>query len=576
MTNPIRRLDTRRLAATAVAAGLAAMLGGSACGAPQSRPAPPRVPPSRLPAATPAPAPAPPRSQPPAASRAADAAGPFWVASWGDVPEGLRNVFPMVWIHGNSVGDQSAAEFRPEIVAQQLRALPEGRRAIHPWRYRNAMVWSPAGGSQPHGHALDRVRSRDGSSLLDAPSPFLDHAAAAVRAEFEPFIAEVRRLGGSVDLVIADDESPDLLSGWHLDEAKIRLIMEDPRFSARDAGDGRTAKEQLGEIAAAQVRDPSRRDAMARWNATMSTLAHRHIDEALFGSVKAQFPKARGSNYAGRVVSEANATPDLNGQLVWGDSTFGTHSAFPAYGTVRQLATHFAPSPADPTKLVRGEGGVPAEPWTALVADVNTARAIRRSSDRGFHTWIADPGWPGDGGGDSLYHESRGGAAYYRENLFHQALAGTELFLYWTPYAPGHGVTLTETALQRQQRHDRVRAVNRMVEELNQRCGFAAVSPIATAALPWNGRTILSGARRANGSAIWRLSVHPEVESVTLSPGGQRLTFPAGTVGAWVETPTAAPLEVSEVRLRRHAAVKAPAKAPAPPRSRALAPPVRR
>lgn len=585
MTNPIRLLDARRLAAAAVAAGLSAMLGGSACGAPQSRTAPPKAPAPRLPvakpppparpAAQPAPAPAPPRTPPPTASRAADAAGPFWVASWGDAPAGLRNVFPMVWIQGNSVGDEGASQFRPEIVAQQLRALPEGRRAIHPWRYRNAMVWSPAGG-----HALDRVRSREGNSLLDAPSPFLDHAAAAVRAEFEPFIAEVRRLGGSVDLVIADDESPDLLSGWHLDEAKIRMIMEDPRFSSRDAGDGRTAKEHLGDATAAQVRDPSRRDAMARWNATMSKLAHRHIDEAVFGSVKAQFPQARGSNYSARFVTEANATPDLNGQLVWGLATFGTHSAFPAYGSVRQLATHFAPSPTDPTKLVRGERGIPAEPWTALVADANTARAIRRSSDRGFHAWIADPGWSGDSSGDSLYHESRGGAAYYRENLFHQALAGAELFLYWTPFAPGYGVTLTETALQRQQRHDRVRAVNRMVEELNQRCGFAAVSPIATAALPWNGRAILSGARRADGSAIWRLSVHPEVESVSLAPGGQRLSFPAGTVGAWVETPTAAPLEISEVRLRRPAAVKAPPPPPArpaPPRSHALrGAPVRR
>lgn len=576
------RLVLRIAAAVSVAAGLFAAPAAAASpqqrtagdrtppkfSPPPSRKAAPRTP-SRLPAAAPA---ATARAASPASAErsprvAAGEGGPIWVASWGDVPPGLRNVVPMVWIRGNAVGDRSGgsiAQFRPELVAQQLRALPEGRRAILPWRYRNAMVWAPDSGSQAYGHPLDRVRSRDGGGLLDAPSPFLDHAAAAVRAEFEPFVAEVRRLGGTIDFVIADDESPDRLSGWHLDEAKIRLIMEDPRFAERQGGDGRTAKELLGELSPEAVRDPSRRDAMARWNATTSHLAHLRIDEALFGSVKSQFPQVRGSNYAARVVSEANAVPDLNGHLGWGFSTFGTHSAFPAYGRVRQLATHFAPDPADPTRIVRGRGGIPAEPWSALLVDANAARAIARSSDRPFHAWIADPAWPGDRGlADALYHENHGGSAYYRENLFHQALAGAEMLLYWTPYAPGFGSNAIESPADRQKRHDRVRGVNRMVEELNRRLGFAAASPIAVDRVPWTHRTLLSGARRSDGSAIWRVSVHPEVESVRLSPSGQRIAFPAGTVGAWVELPDATPQQVAETTLRRAAAVKSP---PAPPR----------
>lgn len=561
-----RRLVLRRAAATTVAACLFAAL---AAAAPQQRTsstsrapqkaapkAPSRTAP-RTPAASPPPAPAVAETSP---RVAAAEGGPIWVASWGDVPPGLRNVFPMVWIRGNAVGDRSGgsvAQFRPELVAQQLRALPEGRRAILPWRYRNAMVWAPAAGSQVHGHSLDRVQSRDGDRLLEAPSPFLDHAAAAVAAEFGPFIAEVRRLGGTIDFVIADDESPDRLSGWHLDEAKIRLIMEDPRFAERAGADGRTAKDLLGDLAPEQVRDPARRDAMARWNATMSHLAHLRIDEALFGSVKSQFPQVRGSNYAARVVAEENAFPDLNGHLGWGFSTFGTHSAFPAYGRVRQLATHFAPDPSDPTKIVRGRGGIPAEPWSALLVDANAARAIARSSDRPFHAWIADPAWPGDRGvADALYHENHGGEAYHRENLFHQALAGAEMLLYWTPYAPGFGSNAVESPAERQKRHDRVRTLNRTVEELNRRLGFAAASPIATAAVPWTSRALLSGARRSDGSAVWRLSVHPQVESVRLSPSGQRIAFPAGTVGAWVELPDAAPQQIGEVTLRRAAAVK--------------------
>lgn len=455
----------------------------------------------------------------------------LFATSWSSIPPGLDWVSPMVRIDGNGVGDDSwtsRTRFNAAWIAENLSEVPEGRRVLFGWRYRHAL----------EDHAEDRVRRPDGSET-DIPSPFLQHATESVRAELTPLLDDLSDLGVAPDRLVLDIESAGAFKSWNIDLDRVAAIMDDPRFDEHRMTNGSTPREMLGVWSADDVK--STIAAGADWNAVMDRLFADAMNASILGPARARWPELGGSNYGSFHIEPAQASADLNGHAKWGRAIVGTASAIDVYGRVRNLGRFWAADPSDPTRLARSNDDlVPTTGWGGLLVDVNQTRAIIRSSTAPFDVWIAQADFQRDDGTGSRYPET----PYHRENIFHQALAGTRTFLYWNPSGPAH----LESPEAQAVRFADARALEKTLGELNRVTRSADhIRPLVGMRVRWDADVVLSGGELPDGTRVWRLSVSPETDQVEVRIGDRRETIIPSGGGSWIFTGGGEQVRVVEV-----------------------------
>lgn len=442
-----------------------------------------------------------------------------WATTWSDVPATAERMSAMAWIRGNRVADDSWTSdqyFNANTLNRDLAAQPAGRRTLFPWRYRNALL----------DHPFDRIRRADGSTE-SRPSPFLNAAVLSIRNELSPVLDQLVAMGATVDYLIGDIESSGHFACWNIDESHIDAIMSDPRFNTRVMTNGLTPAQMLGDWSANQIKLRTPAAAAAAWNAVMSRLFADAILDSMVRPVIERWPDAIASNYGSVTIDPDQSVPDMNGWRTWEDSLAGTHPAMETYGRLGGVLQFFGVDGEDPTQLVRSSTNrLPASGWTSLRLDVNRTRAMLRSSNRPFHLWLASPAWATDGNWESGF----AGSPYFRENLFHQAVGGAHHFIYWNPID-----STLPVPIDRDQRNVESLEVQGLLEEIDQAIrGDVESTPLRRGRIRWDSPVLLSGARLADGSSVWRLTAAPEVASILLDGALEPVLIDPASPGIWI------------------------------------------
>ncbi|MCP4835117.1 MAG: hypothetical protein GY895_10180 [Phycisphaera sp.] len=480
--------------------------------------------------------PASPPAEQPATTAPAARLGPGpWATTWSDVPAAAERMSAMAWIRGNRVGDDSWTSdqyFNANTLNRDLAAQPAGRRTLFPWRYRNALL----------DHPFDRIRREDGTTE-SRQSPFLNAAVLAIRNELSPVLDQLVAMGATVDYLIGDIESSGHFACWNIDESHIDAIISDPRFDTRVMTNGLTPAQMLGDWSANQIKLRTPTTAAAAWNAVMSRLFADAILDSMVRPVVERWPDAIASNYGSVTIDPDQSVSDMNGWKIWEDSLAGTHPAMETYGRLGGVLQFFGIDAADPTQLIRSSANrLPGGGWTSLRLDVNRTRAMLRSSNRPFHLWLASPDWATDGNWESGF----AGSSYFRENLFHQAVGGAHHFIYWNPID-----STLPAPIDRDRRNLQSSEIQGLLDEIDQATrGDAASTPLRRGRVRWDSPVLLSGARLADGSSVWRLTAAPQVASILLDGALEPVLIDSTDPGIWIHRDDDSTPTITEVTLR--------------------------
>ena len=437
--------------------------------------------------------------------------GPIWAASWSDVPDDVRHITPMIRVRSTA---------SPEKAAQESVSRPAGRAVMLVLGPERAMATNPA----------DHVRTSDGKRT-HISGPWLDEGIRNVRRTMQRFFTQYHRAGGRLDWLVLDFEIGR--SNWSYD-ARVRkqhmqAVLADPRGDQiRDE----LLRRGLTDEGIANIHDAhwSRprytlggtdlSDELQRhnppyivWNALMSERLAESLHEAVFEPARDFYRDVQGSNYNYCILSPENIVPEINGHLQYTNGRFGTHGARSFYGVINNLSR------------VRTADGSPygEAPFDVLRWQVNTLRAIQRSSNRPFQAWVSNKSYR-----SSRFKDN----GYYEELIYHLALGETENFLYW--HSTGReGVT----SIHAQQ----ARILDQCLNELNRWFDGRPRRSVSHAEVPWDSSLVVSGMHLGEESILWRITVPPGTKAVTVEPPGETLQLSDGQVGCWFESPAGVP-----------------------------------
>jgi hypothetical protein len=439
----------------------------------------------------------------------------IWVSAWKSVPDGLRFVSPMLWVDGDYRPSADNPSIDPEPIARASRALPPGRRVLLWYRYFRSFWGDPA----------DQIDA----SGKKADTPWGEFAVPKAMAEWQRFLQLFKYCGGKVDYLVGDCEEWGRFTCWGVNAAQLSALHGDPRFDKPMYGSPSLRALTEG-IPLDEVLQPQRSDSYLRWNLEISRFTGALMNHAIWAPAKEVFPSLQGSNYDGKRMVDRPA-PDPNGHPQPSDNIFGTAPSPVAYGAVQQANTAWFIDPADPTRLAHeGTKRLGRGPWQSLLMDVQLGRACRRgSTDRPMHPWIAPRHYAGDTPGVVGYPED---PRCYREMLRHYALLGTSVFLWWNTTAlPGPGGTSVPIT----DRDALAMEMDGTMAEINARTRGVVRSTIGSEPISFEATVVITGAVRADGRCIWRVSARPDVRALRNAATGEVVTLPGDEIGFWFE-----------------------------------------
>lgn len=450
----------------------------------------------------------------------------IWAATWSSVPQGLPFVSPMVWVRDAQSGydhfrDGGPVLADPALVAQKLAELPQGRRSLHLWHFRQGLLTDP--------------RDHVPGLAANARSPWPTTASNIARQQWSGFLDGLAATGVAPNVVILDNEESGFLTNWHLGSADIGAIMRDARYASLGGGGGATSS-TAPTGSSLQYASPQIGPGYLVWNKYIQSVPNAAFNEALWEPVHSRFPNARASNYQGMRINSNDAVGDFNGHEQPMDSRFGTASAPALYGVMEGLADHASIDPLDKTHVKFG-GAIPLgrSPWLSFLMDVQMARAVRRADAAPMHPWIASPSWQGDKVGTAGYPADK---RYYDEMIRHVALLGAETFMLWNPPITVNNI---DNADAQAKRFDEARKLDTVLSQVNHRLGGNLAQSTGAPRIAWDAQCIASGAKLADGSFLWRITAPAQVRSLYLGVNGRIITIPDGQVGVWLTTAKATP-----------------------------------
>ena len=431
----------------------------------------------------------------------------LWAASWDVVPAELKNVVRMVWLPANpSFFKAEPLSTPPKLdgVISELLSLPEGKRYLFAWYFGQGL------------HSDPKDAFADGS-----PSPWIANAILKAGNQFNAMLASIAKRV-RIDGVVLDSEDHGQFSSWSINLAKL---VSDKRFAAT----------QSSKIIGSEIKDPSlgfQSNYIARyaWDTENGRIFASYANRNLANRTRPYFPNCKFCNYQGCRVTAENAVPDQNGHSYPSDSLVGTSNSPALYGAINQLGTVAAIDTKDPTKTFFGEGPrIERTPWGSFLTDVQTARAVTRSSTAGLQPWVASPLYAGEKG--EVYYPSD--PRYHEEMLRHVSLLNIENFLYFNPF--GMFTRLTAgggTATSNKQAEDGL-YLDGVLGEINATIAGRDRKILTTDRLSWLSDVVISSVGFADGTSLLRVTVKPGINQVVLD-GKDIIKIPDGTVGTWV------------------------------------------
>ncbi len=471
----------------------------------------------------------------------------LWAATWKPVPSDCVTLTEMIFVEGQFVPGQPSAMPDPLAAARRSKMLPEGRAALHWWRYSNSLFTARVDNAVVGGVPSPTI-----------PSPWANFAAVETRREWTEWLRQFQSAGGKLDYLIGDYEQWGGLKNWGLKPGAAATIAADPRAS-RPMWGAQPLSVLLQGVRLDRIDDFTNSPDYLQWNRAISTLTAAAMNYAIFEPARAMFPAVKGSNYAGmRMVDQPG--PDANGHPQPWDNLFGTASAPAEYGMIEGSARAWFIDPTDPTKLSKqGTTRITFEPWFSFVTDIQQARSCRRTAPRvPLQPWVAFAHWPGTTGQVAYPSDQR----YWDEMVRHFALLGTEMFNFWNPTTVDNPDTGPWATVP--DRDGGARRLDRVLRDLNTRLQGVVVRHASAAPISYLADVVTSGGQRPDGTWLWRTTVRPGVIALRDRKTKVMVSLEDNSVGRWDVTaePTAPDYEPIKGPVGKGSSSTVPAGAP--------------
>jgi alpha-tubulin suppressor-like RCC1 family protein len=461
----------------------------------------------------------------------------LFVGTWFEIPgaSSLTNITPFTWVSYNDILDINNITTTietPAAVSSRLQQIPVGRRILAPRRYWGARsVW---------GATTDNIPSRSIPGITNV-TPWADTAIKGLTTEWNPWMDSLVSLGTTFDFLIMDQENQYVISSYDANfTEKLRGYTSDTRYTQAKYGIS-SLSDLLSGITISNVTQLASSSGMEyiAFNKVIGQYGTAVLNRALWDYSKQKLPNLRGSNYNG-YLSTVNPAPDLNGHPQAHDERFGTASAPDMYGMQGQLNTAWYVNKTNPSQLIyryTAPGGytdadlITRTVWSGFIQAQQLARSVRRSdASKGFHPWIATPGYTGDSTSIPVLYPSDD--RYYYESIRHLGLLGAEVILYWNPSNVG-GLSLTYAT-----------KINSVVDELATKFNNKKIRqtvPSGLTAISWNADYITTGAVLANNTYLWRTSFKNDITQVINDTTGITYEMGGSTCGVWDTSATNTP-----------------------------------
>lgn len=404
--------------------------------------------------------------------------GGLWAWCWANPKHSNPAIIPMVWVTNHDYAHPAAAARR------SLRA-PTDRSAAFLWNVAPKLLSTPA----------DACRTPAGTPTA-YPSPWLQAGAAAVAGQISSFFRRFKAAGGRVNYLVIDYEAG--LTSWQLSPTGVAAIEHDPRFPRLRA--------ELGfrKLASIMVAGSHRR----KWNLLMGADVAAALNQAVFKPAMKVYPNIRGSNFGGAIMLPPHVAPDINNHYQPLSCVFGNCQSPAFYGDIGGLA-----------HTTKGGKTYGNSPFAVLRYEMSYLQGVQASSRLPIVPWVA-------------YRSFRKSNGYYKELIYQLALRGCGELLYWNPRAAGGHAGATAT----DDRH-----LGSLLAKLRHRLGAKPGPTTAVPAVGWKSDLLVAARRTEGGSVLYRVTVAPRVNEVTVGPL-DTLIKTRGRTGFWVAAPAGKPL----------------------------------
>jgi hypothetical protein len=426
--------------------------------------------------------------------------------SWDSVSPVAKNITGMVRIYPGA---------NPSQVAQQLNALPAGRRFLCMLGFTERLATNPA-------DQCMKIDARGKVTRTGFFGPWCDAGTVEVKTSVERFLDALKRAGArDIDALVLDNET-NFNAGRFISSdgsgANAAAIESDPRFAAIAKRLGFKKLEKLWWGGPQYL----------RWNEVIQPDFDIALNRAITAPFKSRWPNALVCNYGCTVLQAKYMTPDMSGLgMVYGGKGFGTHNSLSFYG---DSLTYIKGRPFAGTTLNNSA-------FDLFRMNIHRMRAAGASSGRSMLPWIAS--WSLGLNGEELESDSAvgpnfsaiSGSAYWDENVIQLAMHGCDTMLLFNPAAwrrdqnPAIWNKVTD--------QERCASV---IDQINTKLG-STPGVSRWFSLPGLQDRVMATGRRVTGGTMWRFSFAEGVASVTVAmkSGDVREIVPeAGEVGAWV------------------------------------------
>ena len=408
--------------------------------------------------------------------------GPIHAYSWHRVPRDCENITPMLWVSPKS---------NPERAARYSRTLPEGRVALVVNPLIKGLMY----------HPKDKCRTAD-DQLTEFISPWPEHGLSVVQSRIDEFFKKYRQARGRADIIVMDFEH--YMSNWSMSKEHLQALEDDPRSP--------DLRNRLGFSDFHLARRFRSRDEYLTWNATLHEMICGVLDRAVFDPVRVYYPHVKMSNYKAYEMKQSEAVPNHNGHYNYYNTHAGTHGAAPFYGRFGSLSKF----------KLHGRDQYGKSPFSVLRWQLNTVRAIQRSSRAPFTPWIAFKELSGSVLADN---------PYYEEMILHLALSGADGFFYWNPQPSARH----RRAGRNYSNPKQDELVDLCIEEFNQQVGKSLRRCVTLSPIEWGSPYLATGMELDGERVLWRITVPEDVRFAKERNTGK--TFDVSTTpGFWYES----------------------------------------
>ena len=352
--------------------------------------------------------------------------------------------------------------------------------------------------------------------------------------------------------ILLDNESILTSSNFVMNEPYFDALLLDSRSSAPMFG-VKSLKTQIGTFTWDNIKCNENGSCGLNgnsdyqvWNKSVEKITTAAISKALLTPFKERYGvDARASNWESNITKFGDGYPEAYGHESYHDNIFGDSANIVLYGWESvQSSDAWCINASDDTRLKRIDS--PGETafkwhnnaWNAFMVNVQCVRSVKRGLiNAGLPNTSIDAWIPAkDRGGWGDLKVGFVNSEYYDEMVRHASLTGIEFFAFFNDEFGAPITDLINGSAHRAKRIEQFGVINAILVDINDKLGGYTPTTLDDSRISYNCNYIMSGARTATGTYIWRVT--PKVPTHNIRLNNQIITKVGSQIGVWIPTLT--------------------------------------